>query len=791
MADFIAVIRRAVDGLSNNTPEMRAKVYDKARSAVLRQLENMSPRPPEEMLRRQLDKLETAINEVEAEHVEALPEVEELPEEVSPVPAASSWEDHVPGASEAEPASTDEAEEEPEPVHAPEPAYEPAPEEPEEADHSHSQHEDERHAPSASSVPGHVEWAEEPVEAAAHETHQEREEEYVEPARAAPAVEYEEVEDPWQDAEPETPAYQSPVSREPEAVKPAVEPAPVEAPRAGETFPTWEDEPLHRYEEERVEPAQPVSRQFAPLTDEAEEWLSPARSDFTAKPASVSEPVAYEPWDFPEDTPVRPAPVEEVAPAVRREEVSPPASEQRRDHDFGSFAPSAPAARTEPAAKEVPDLLEWNVDEYRSPAAPAQTAAAAGAPKQADEFSDWFADVGDLKSNEPAPAAGGGNGSRSIPPAAPVASSDEDVDAFLESAQQSAYRKETKPRRNFAPIVLGALGVLLLAGGGFAAWTYRTSMTEFINGLTGSEPPFVAEQPAAADGQAEQPATDTPPATNDAAAPPATPPEEGAVEGQKFTQRLMADGSEVDEGAGTAAAAGADAEGKSVSQQNVASKVEPTDQPPVGTNAGTPVAPSATTPSAAGAAGAGTAAGEKAFLYEEKLGQTTPVAVTGTVAWTAVRETGDDGKPNPEIQGKITIPERGMTVLMTIKRNTDNSLPASHLIEVVFSIPPDFEGGAVDNLQRVAMKRTEQDRGDQLVAVSAQVTEDTYLVALNDFQDVIKQNLELLSTRSWIDMPITYRNGRRALLTLDKGAAGTAVFDAVLKEWGALGSAGN
>ncbi|ATN35325.1 hypothetical protein ACO34A_16095 [Rhizobium sp. ACO-34A] len=785
MADFIAVIRRAVDGLSNNTPEMRAKVYDKARSAVLRQLENMSPRPPEEMLRRQLDKLETAINEVEAEHAEALPEVEELPEDVSPAPAAASWEDHVPGASESRQAPAYEAEEEPEPVHEPEQASEPEPEkQPEPEGAAYPEYEDEPHVAPATPASTQVEWAEEPVAAAAHETYREHEEEYVEPARTAPSAEYEEVEDPWQEAEPETPDYQPPASREPEVVAP-VEPAPVEAPRAEEAFPVWEEETIHRYEEKQVEPVQPVTRQAAPMTDEAEEWLSPARSDFTAKPAPASEPVAYEPWDFPEDTPAQAAPAEEVAPVVRREDVAPAAPEQRRDHDFGAFAPAAPAARTEPAAAEVPDLLEWNVDEYRSPAAPAQAAAAVAAPKQSDDFSDWFADVGDLKSKEQQPAAAGGNGGRTAAPVAPVAASDEDVDAFLESAQQSAYRKETKPRRNFAPIVLGALGVLLLAGGGFAAWTYRTSMTEFINGLTGSEPPFVAGQPATTDGQSEPPATETPPAANGAA----TPPEEGAVEGQKFTQRLMADGSEVDEGAGTAAAAGADAEGKSVSQQNVASKVEPTDQPPVGTNAGTPVAPSTTTPPAA--AGAGTAAGEKAFLYEEKLGQTTPVAVAGTVAWTAVRETGDDGKPNPEIQGKITIPERGMTALLTIRRNTDNSLPASHIIEVVFSIPPDFEGGAVDNLQRIAMKRTEQDRGDPLVAVSAQVTEDTYLVALNDFQDVIKQNLELLSTRGWIDMPITYRNGRRALLTLDKGAAGTAVFNAVLKEWEALGSAGN
>src|SRR5690606_27749194 len=58
----------------------RAKVYDKARAAVRRQLENMKPAPPEEMLRRQMDKLEEAILSVDAEHVEALP-AEALPGE--------------------------------------------------------------------------------------------------------------------------------------------------------------------------------------------------------------------------------------------------------------------------------------------------------------------------------------------------------------------------------------------------------------------------------------------------------------------------------------------------------------------------------------------------------------------------------------------------------------------------------------------------------------------------------------------------------------------------------------
>lgn len=67
LADFVEVIRRTVDGLSENTPEIRGRVYEKARSAVRRQLENMAPRPSDDMINRQLGRLERAIHQVESE----------------------------------------------------------------------------------------------------------------------------------------------------------------------------------------------------------------------------------------------------------------------------------------------------------------------------------------------------------------------------------------------------------------------------------------------------------------------------------------------------------------------------------------------------------------------------------------------------------------------------------------------------------------------------------------------------------------------------------------------------
>jgi len=165
------------------------------------------------------------------------------------------------------------------------------------------------------------------------------------------------------------------------------------------------------------------------------------------------------------------------------------------------------------------------------------------------------------------------------------------------------------------------------------------------------------------------------------------------------------------------------------------------------------------------------------------LGQTVPTAIEGSVAWTLQHEQGEDGKQLATVQGQMSIPARGLSALITFKRNLDSSLPASHLVEIVFSVTPGFEGGAIDSVQRIAMKQTEQDRGNALIAVPAKITDDFHMIALNDFPDAMKTNLELLATRDWIDIPVSYRNGRRALLTMQKGPEGRAAFDAALKDW--------
>ncbi|MDS7597862.1 hypothetical protein [Agrobacterium tumefaciens] len=764
MADFVAVIRKAVDGLANNTPENRAKVYEKARGAVVRQLENMKPRPPEELLRRQITKLDSAIAEVESEFAEALPALEEDDGGVAPEAveaAAPSY--HEPEEVAAEPEhhvaeAADYEEERSEPVYE-EPAHETRYEE-----------------PVAPAEPVHEEPAyEEPV-------HEE------EPARADASheVRYEEPEELYDAPEPVHAVERQEPQRE----------------EIGTYFTSAHEEPAHQRHEELYADEGDHAVEVQPVTAQADESV----------PAHWAQPVDEDDWRR----------LDEAAADEQRqdgEQLPENGFDDRNEAGHRPYA-AAPVVAFEPEKRDEYGFADHRADVDHDPvfggrddfAAPRHDEEAP--PKKAavvEDFSTYFQDTDiDLPagrgssmpraSNDPFETPKDAKDAKERTPwddlddligydgASPSnrAASDDAPAVGAGAATTPAYMVKKKPRRSYASVLLAVAGAALLVGGGYAMWANRDALNDMVGGLVQSA--------GNGDGQTAQPSTDTAQSQTPATTPPAAqqppagqqPPnqrpdngDDGSVTGTKFTQRLLADGTERDEGP----AAGANgqpmtAEGQSVYEQNVA--------PPAVTDApaANGAAPAGTTPPAQQAQ-APAASGERMFLYEEVLGQTVPTAIQGSVSWTLQQENDSEGRPSPTVQGQLTVPGRGLSALITFKRNTDPSLPASHLIEIVFSVAPGFEGGAIDSVQRIAMKSTEQDRGNALIAVPAKITDDFHMIALNDFPDAMKTNLELLKTRNWIDIPVSYRNGRRALLTLQKGPEGIAAFDAALRDWAA------
>ncbi len=175
--------------------------------------------------------------------------------------------------------------------------------------------------------------------------------------------------------------------------------------------------------------------------------------------------------------------------------------------------------------------------------------------------------------------------------------------------------------------------------------------------------------------------------------------------------------------------------------------------------------------------------GQKAIFYEERT-NAQGFGRAGPIVWSLVQESpGGDLPAEPAIRAEATIPGKNLQLRMTIKRNADRTLPASHIIEMIFLTPEGFEGGGIDNILRVAMKGSEQEAGNPLIGIPAKIADGFFLVALNDSKAEIDANLQLLGRQNWIDVPVVYKSGRRALIPMEKGIPGEKAFDEAIKAW--------
>ncbi|MEO1105904.1 MAG: hypothetical protein AAFW98_19595, partial [Pseudomonadota bacterium] len=175
---------------------------------------------------------------------------------------------------------------------------------------------------------------------------------------------------------------------------------------------------------------------------------------------------------------------------------------------------------------------------------------------------------------------------------------------------------------------------------------------------------------------------------------------------------------------------------------------------------------------------------QQAVLYEEpaQVGEQGE-PVPGGVEWSMVRQSIGGADPEPVIRAVAEIPERQITATITVRENQDAALPASHLIEIAFELPEGFQGGGVQNVPGVIMKESEQARGEALRGAAARVSSGLFWIALSETPTDRASNLRLLRERDWIDIPILYENGRRAILTLRKGDDGFTSVNAAIQAW--------
>jgi hypothetical protein len=180
------------------------------------------------------------------------------------------------------------------------------------------------------------------------------------------------------------------------------------------------------------------------------------------------------------------------------------------------------------------------------------------------------------------------------------------------------------------------------------------------------------------------------------------------------------------------------------------------------------------------------AVAQRAVLYEENPGAGEQQLQTfiGTSVWKTETVSPGPGRP-PElgVRVDIEIPDRKMGIMMTIRRNPDTTLPASHTIEVQFNTPGDPFGGVAD-MPGIRAKTTEAAQGAPLLGLVVRVLPGFFLVGLSAIESDREQNLTLLRERGWLDIPFVYNNGRRAVLVIEKGNPGDRAVNEAVLAWG-------
>ena len=177
-------------------------------------------------------------------------------------------------------------------------------------------------------------------------------------------------------------------------------------------------------------------------------------------------------------------------------------------------------------------------------------------------------------------------------------------------------------------------------------------------------------------------------------------------------------------------------------------------------------------------------AAQQVVLYDENPTDPKGKRYVGFAVWrTEMVSPGPGLAQELAIRADVDIPERRMRMRWSLRLNSDKALPASHTIEVIFTLPADFADGGIGNLPGVLMKQKEQARGVPLAGLAVKVTNGYFLIGLSSKKIDIKSNMQLLKEHDWFDIPIVYVSGKRAILAMQKGTPGELAFEEAFRAW--------
>lgn len=182
---------------------------------------------------------------------------------------------------------------------------------------------------------------------------------------------------------------------------------------------------------------------------------------------------------------------------------------------------------------------------------------------------------------------------------------------------------------------------------------------------------------------------------------------------------------------------------------------------------------------------------QRAALFEELPNDQRGRRFSGSVIWRAEQALAGVGiVPNFIVKAQVTIPDRALDMTMTISLNLDATLPASHAIEINFSLPANSDIGGITDAVGIMMKPDQEAPGQHLAGSRVKVRDGFFMLGLSGLDVDQRHNIELLQNRPRFGIPIRYGNNSRAVVVIEKGETGEKVFAEAFTRWNAAFTSG-
>src|SRR5580692_106867 len=189
-------------------------------------------------------------------------------------------------------------------------------------------------------------------------------------------------------------------------------------------------------------------------------------------------------------------------------------------------------------------------------------------------------------------------------------------------------------------------------------------------------------------------------------------------------------------------------------------------------------APAAPSPPAAPAPPAGRAA----MLVASADNPQKPIVSLGSTVWSLIPPAANQ-PATVGVKAEADIPDLKMHATMTLRKNTDPTLQATHTIDLKFSFA---EGAPVTGFKDVGlpqMRKEDSTAAEALTSLKVRISDAYFLIALAKGEADTARNLDLMQTRSWFDFPLLLNDDRIAKIVFQKSPEGQAMLDKAFDAW--------